>query len=168
MRKNVFGKRLKRDKNERKALIKSLMSSLVLEGKIKTTEAKAKAIKGEVDKLITKARKETLLARRLLEKKLSPKAIDKLIKEVAPRFVNRQGGYTRIVKLERRLGDNAQVVLMQWVEGEEVAIKENEKKTKKVKTKEANKKVKKLSKTKSASGGKTKKTTKKTTKPKKK
>jgi len=143
MKKNVFGKRLKRDKNERKALIKGLMSSLVLEGKIKTTEAKAKAIKGEVDKLITKARKETLLAKRLLEKKLTPKAIDKLIREVAPRFVNRQGGYTRITRLEKRLGDNAQVVLMQWVEGEEVIIKEPEKKIKKIKTKEAKTKVKK-------------------------
>ncbi len=143
MRKNIFGKRLKRDKNERKALIKGLMSSLVLEGKIKTTEAKAKAIKGEVDKLITKARKETLLAKRLLEKKLTPKAIDKLIKEVAPRFVNRQGGYTRITRLEKRLGDNAQVVLMQWVEGEEVIVKEPEKKIKKIKTKEVKTKVKK-------------------------
>jgi large subunit ribosomal protein L17 len=118
MRKNVFGRRFKRDKNERKALFKSLMSSLVLEGKIKTTEAKAKAIKGEVDKLITKARKETLLAKKLLGQKLHPKAIEKLIKEVAPRFAKRQGGYTRIIKLERRVGDNAQVVMMEWVEGE--------------------------------------------------
>jgi large subunit ribosomal protein L17 len=139
MRKNVFGRKFKRDKNERKALIKSLMSSLVLQGRIKTTEAKAKAIKGEVDKLITKARKETLLAKRLLEKKLHPKAIEKLIKEVAPRFEDRNGGYTRIVKLERRVGDNAQAVIMEWVEGKElpaIVKKEPVKKVKEAKKKE--------------------------------
>jgi large subunit ribosomal protein L17 len=154
MRKNVFGRKFKRDKNERKALIKSLMSSLVLEGKIKTTEAKAKAIKGEVDKLITKARKETLLARRLLEKKLHPKAIEKLLKEVAPRFEERNGGYTRIIKLERRVGDNAQSVIMEWVEGKElpVVVKEEKvKKVAKVKTaKEVKVKEKSVSKTKKA------------------
>ncbi len=170
MRKNVFGKRLKRDKNERKALIKSLMSSLVLEGKIKTTESKAKAIKGEVDKLITKARKETLLAKRLLEKKLTPKAIEKLVKDVVPRFVDRHGGYTRIIRLERRIGDNAQIVLMEWVEGKEI-IKETpviteEKKDKKKekikkqkvvkekKVKEAKKPVKKIVKKSPPAGGK--------------
>jgi large subunit ribosomal protein L17 len=147
MRKNVFGRKLKRDKNERKALIKGLMSALVLKGKIKTTEAKAKAIKGEVDKLITKARKETLLAKRLLEKKLHPAAIEKLVKEIAPRFSKRQGGYTRIIKLERRVGDNAQVVIMEWVEGEELpavqpkaeSVKKEAKKEKTVKAPKAKK-----------------------------
>jgi large subunit ribosomal protein L17 len=128
MKKNVFGRKFKRDKNERKALFKSLMSSLVLNGRIKTTEAKAKAIKGEVDKLITKARKETLLAKRLLEKKLHPVAVEKLLKEVAPRFSKRQGGYTRIIKLERRIGDNAKVVLMEWVEGENLPVVQETKK----------------------------------------
>ncbi len=116
MRKNIFGKQLNRDKNQRKALIKSLMTSLVLEEQIKTTEMKAKAIRGEVDKLITKARKETNLAKSLLGKKISSKAIDKLIKEIAPRFKGRNGGYTRIIRLGKRLGDDAQMVLMEWVE----------------------------------------------------
>lgn len=116
MRKNVFGKQLNRDKNQRKALIKSLMTSLVLEEQIKTTETKAKAIRSEVDKLITKARKETNLAKRLLEKKISSKAIEKLIKEITPRFTNRNGGYTRIIRLGKRLGDDAQMVIMEWVE----------------------------------------------------
>lgn len=60
MRKNVFGRRLKRDANERKSLFKSLMTSLVLDEKIKTTEAKAKSIKSKVEKLVTKAKKEKM------------------------------------------------------------------------------------------------------------
>ena len=58
MRKNVFGRHLKRDTNERKALFKSLISSLVLYGRIKTTEEKAKAVKGQIDKIITRAKKD--------------------------------------------------------------------------------------------------------------
>lgn len=116
MRKNIFGRKFKRDINERKALFKLLMSSLVLREKIKTTQAKAKAIKGEVDKLITKARKEKVLARKLLSSHLTPKAIDKLLSEIAPRFKERHGGYTRIVKTGRRLSDGARMVLMEWTE----------------------------------------------------
>ena len=67
MRKNVFGRQFKRDKNERAALFKGLISSLVLHERIKTTEEKAKAIKGEVDKIITKAKKGDLAARHLLQ-----------------------------------------------------------------------------------------------------
>lgn len=116
MRKNIFGRKFKRDINERKALFKLLMSSLVLREKIKTTQAKAKAIKGEVDKLITKARKEKVLARKLLSSHLTPNAIDKLLSEIAPRFKERHGGYTRIVKTGRRLSDGARMVLMEWTE----------------------------------------------------
>ena len=142
MRKNVFGRQLKRDKNERQALFKNLMSSLVLEGKIKTTEPKAKAIKGEVDKLVTKARKEGRLAKKLLEKHLSPKAVEKMISSVAPRFNDRNGGYTRMIRLGKRFGDDASVVLMEWVEKPiqnlESKIKTKEEKTtkKEIKTKE--------------------------------
>ena len=90
MRKNVFGRKLKRDIKERKALFKSLMSSLVLKERIQTTEAKAKAIKGDVDKLITTVKKNEDNARRFLTKSLSPEALEKLIKKVVPRFKNRQ------------------------------------------------------------------------------
>lgn len=122
MRKNTFGRRLKRDINQRKALFKSLMSSLVLKEKIKTTEAKAKAIRGEVDKLITKGRKEEKLARRLLSSLLTPKAIEKLLLEIVPRFKMRQGGYTRIVKIGQRLSDGARIVLMEWVEESAISL----------------------------------------------
>lgn len=116
MRKNVFGRRLKRDKNERRALFKSLMSSLVLKERIKTTEAKGKAIKGRVDKLITMAKKDKVRAQRLLASYLTLPALKKLTLEIAPRFTNRIGGYTRIIRLPQRLSDNAAMVLMEWVE----------------------------------------------------
>ncbi|MFH1186781.1 MAG: 50S ribosomal protein L17 [Candidatus Levyibacteriota bacterium] len=116
MRKKILGKQLKRDKDERKALFKGLLSSLVLEERIKTTEQKAKAIKADADKLVTKARKDTLLAKRLLGKKLNPKAVEKMILRIAPSFSNRQGGYTRITRLGRRFGDDATMVILEWTE----------------------------------------------------
>lgn len=144
MRKNVFGRQLKRDKNERKALFKSLMSALVLKERIKTTEEKAKAIRGQVEKLVTKAKKKGEAASSLLSSHLLPGAVEKMIKNVAPRFQNRPGGYTRIVKLGRRFGDNARMALMEWVEPSEIknveAITEEEVKKKSetdVKTKRA-------------------------------
>ncbi|HZJ18259.1 MAG TPA: 50S ribosomal protein L17 [Patescibacteria group bacterium] len=116
MRKKVFGKQLKRDKDERKALFKGLLSSLVLEESIKTTEQKAKAIRADADKLVTKAKKEPLLAKRLLEKKIDYRAVKKMISEIAPRFNNRQGGYTRMIRLGRRFGDDATMVVLEWTE----------------------------------------------------
>lgn len=116
MRKKVFGRQFKRDKNERQALFKGLLSSLVLEERIQTTEQKAKAIKGEAEKLVAKAKKEVVLAKKLLGKKLNPKAIEKMISDVALRFDNRSGGYTRIIRIGRRFGDDANMVILEWVE----------------------------------------------------
>ncbi len=125
MKKNVFGRRFKRDIKERKALFKSLMSSLVIKERIKTTEAKAKSIKGNVDKLITTVKKNEDNARRFLTKSLSPEALEKLIRKVVPRFKNRQSGYTRIIKLPKRASDHSSMVIMEWVEKE--ALREAEK-----------------------------------------
>lgn len=116
MRKQVFGKRFKRDKNERKALFKTLMSSLIMYEKIQTTEAKAKAIKSTVEKIVTKVVKKGEEAARLLHGDLTKQAIDKLVSDLAPRFVNRPGGYTRIIRLGRRTSDSASMVIMEWVE----------------------------------------------------
>jgi large subunit ribosomal protein L17 len=117
MRKRIFGSRLKRDTNQRKLLFRSLMRSLVLVGKIKTTEAKAKAIKGEIEKLVTKAKKKNNGARQLLMSRLADDlVVDKIISEIAPKFVSRPGGYTRILKLGRRLKDAAPMVMLTWVE----------------------------------------------------
>lgn len=117
MRKNVFGRKFKRDKNERKALLKSLMSSFVLVERIKTTEQKAKAIKGQIEKLVTLANKEKDARRNLFDKYLAPRAFEKLIRDVAPRFKQRPGGYTRIIRVGRRTTDSASLVMLEWVEG---------------------------------------------------
>lgn len=140
MRKQVFGRRLKRDKNQRKALFRSLLSSLVLNGSIKTTEAKAKAIKADADKIIKKAKKQEHFARKLLGEYLFPPAVDKLIAEVAPRFTQRKSGFTRIIKLGKRVTDSAPLVLMEWVE-EDIQAEEPVKTTAKQASKD--KKVKK-------------------------
>ena len=116
MKKNVFGRKFKRDKNERKALFKSLMSALVVSERIQTTEAKAKAIRPEIEKLVTKAKQGGNAAKLVIEKSLTRDAFEKIIKEIAPRFDKRQGGYTRIIKLGERFGDDAPVVVMEWTE----------------------------------------------------
>lgn len=123
MRKKVFGRKFKKDKGQRQVLFKSLMRSLAIHEGIKTTEAKAKSIKGDFEKMITKA-KMGEEARYHLIKDLPEDAVDRLIKEIAPRFKNRPGGYTRIVRLGTRLKDNAEMVLLELVEkGEKVAVK---------------------------------------------
>lgn len=117
MKKHVFGRQFKRDSNERKALFKNLLTSLVLEERIKTTEAKAKAIKGAADKLITKAKKGAESAYRELHPDVNQPAVVKLIEDIAKRFSTRQGGYTRIIKIgKRRVADNAEMVYLEWTE----------------------------------------------------
>lgn len=148
MKKHIFGRKLKRDINERKALFKGLMSSLVLHEKIETTESKAKAIKGEVDKLVTNAKKDSILAKKLLSDKLSPEALEKMIKDIAPRFNKRQGGYTKMVRLGKRFGDDATMVLLEWVESRPVLEKTEETKEVKKQTKKPVEKAKKAVKTK--------------------
>jgi large subunit ribosomal protein L17 len=115
MRKNVFGRKFKRDTNERKGLFKSLISSLILKDSIKTTSEKAKAIKGDIDRLVNKAKKEEQHLRiQHLQKSLGKKVIEKLTKEIAPRLKDRTSGYTKIIKLGRRFSDNAEMVTMEW------------------------------------------------------
>jgi len=116
MRKNVFGRQFSRNTNQRKALFKALISSLILDESIKTTLQKANAIKGDVDKIVNKAKKgDNALKVWLLQKHLGVLAMDKVIKDIAPRFQDRNSGYTRITKLGRRFSDNAAMALMEWV-----------------------------------------------------
>ncbi len=116
MRKNVFGRQFSRDTNQRKSLFKSLISSLILQESIKTTLEKAKAIKGDVDKIINKAKRgDEKLAAQLLQRSLGIQEMNKVIKDLAPRFKGRTSGYTRIIKLGRRFSDNAAMVIMEWV-----------------------------------------------------
>ena len=141
MKKHVFGRHFKRDANERKALFKNLLTSLVIEERITTTEAKAKAIKGAADKLVTKAKKGGPEAFRTLAPDIRYDAVTKLVNTIAPRFTGRQGGYTRIIKVGRRVADNAPQVVMEWVDRPEVVA---EVKTKSKDQKNDNKKAKEI------------------------
>lgn len=117
MRKRIFGRRFKRDTNERKALFRSLMHGLILHGKITTTEAKAKAIKGDVEKLVTIAKTRGEDAKRQLMKKLvNERAADKILVEITPKFETRAGGYTRIIRYGNRVKDGASMVVLTWTE----------------------------------------------------
>ncbi len=142
MRKNVFGRQFKRDANERKALFKNLLTSLVLEERIKTSEAKAKAIKGAADKLITKAKKGGNVAFRLLEPDVNYNAVVKLVEDLGPRFASRNGGYTRIIKVGSRVADNSPEAMIEWTEKKSVVVAEAKPK-KAVKPVAAKKEVKK-------------------------
>lgn len=100
----------------RKALLRGLATHLVLKGKIKTTLAKARAIRSVVEKQVTLSKKNTLATRRQLAKYFySEKSINKLLKELGPKYMERKGGYTRIIKLENRRGDNAPMAIVEFV-----------------------------------------------------
>src|SRR3989344_2108962 len=117
MRKRIFGRRLKRDTNERKALFRSLMHGLVLHGKITTSKAKAASIRGEIEKLVTMAKNKGEEARHILIERLAnEKVADKIIGEIAPLFASRPGGYTRTLRMGERVKDSARMVLMAWLE----------------------------------------------------
>lgn len=154
MRKRIFGRRLKRDTNERKALFRSLMIGLIMHGKIRTTEAKAKSIKGEVEKLVTIGKTKGDDAKRQLMKKLvNEKASDKLMSEVAPLFEKRQGGYTKIIAMGPRVKDGAKMVFMTWAGKVSISPIKEEKRNKvksspkkEIKVKEVKTKAKKSSK----------------------
>lgn len=122
MRHNVAGSKLNRDIKQRKALFKNLITALIEHGEIKTTEAKAKAIRGIADKLIYKAKEGTVAARRVLASFFGTRQIvNKLVDEVAPVMKDRNSGFTRIVRMtETRRGDNSTVVRMELVAKPEV------------------------------------------------
>ncbi len=134
MRHRVAGRKLSRNRSQRKALFKGLINSLVIHGQIKTTESKAKTVRVLVDKLITRGKSGTLQARRIINAFLQNKiAVRKIIDEFSPLFKGRAGGYTRIVRLGKREGDNAMMVRLELVEKPEVAKPETKaKKAKKV------------------------------------
>lgn len=117
MKHRIKGKHLNRDTNNRKLLFKSLISSLIQTGEIKTTETKAKAIKGLTDKLITRALQGSVAARRLLARFFGRRdVVNKLVDEVAPAMKDRKSGFTRITKIGKRRGDNTEMVKIEFVE----------------------------------------------------
>ncbi len=115
MKKLKKGRKLSRKRDQRNALKRSLLRSLFLNGKIKTTEAKAKEIRPLAEKMITKAKKSDLNSRRYLKKYFSKDLVSKIIKEIAPKYKDRKGGYTRILKLGPRKSDGAKMAFIELV-----------------------------------------------------
>ncbi|MEZ0395090.1 MAG: 50S ribosomal protein L17 [Anaerolineales bacterium] len=122
----MAGHKLNRTKGARLALRRNLIKQLFIYERIRTTQAKAAAIRGEAEKMITLARSiqeaddaQKVAARRLVAARLgnnSNAVIKKLFDEIAPRFAGRNGGYTRVLKLGPRFGDKAEMVLLELVE----------------------------------------------------
>lgn len=114
MRHRVGGFKLNRDSSARRALLRGLATSLIMEDRIVTTVTKAKALRPQVEKMITLAKRDTLHARRQAASFLqSPEALKKLFDKLGPRFSERPGGYTRILRMGRRQGDGAETALIE-------------------------------------------------------
>jgi large subunit ribosomal protein L17 len=117
VRHRVAGRKLSRPTAQRWALYRNLVADLVKYEKITTTEAKAKEIRGLAEKMITLGKEGSLASRRRALTFISnTKLVDKLFTELAPRYAERAGGYTRVVKLGRRVGDGARLAQIQMVE----------------------------------------------------
>ena len=117
MRHARSGKKLGRDSAHRKALYANLAGALITHGRIETTEAKAKAVRPYAEKLVTLGKRGDLHARRQAMAELrSNDVVHKLFADVAPRFSERDGGYTRVVKLGPRQGDAADMALLEFVD----------------------------------------------------
>ncbi|WP_447973035.1 50S ribosomal protein L17 [Nitrospira sp. Kam-Ns4a] len=116
MRHRKKGRQLGRNTNHRRALFRSLVTSLLEHERIETTEAKAKELRGIADRMITLGKQGDLHARRRALGYLRSKAVvSKLFSDVAERFRDRNGGYTRIIKTRRRVGDAAAMVAIELV-----------------------------------------------------
>lgn len=135
MRHRVKGKKLKRPTAHRRALLRNLVTSLLEKERIRTTLAKAKAARPLAEKMITLAKKDTLHSRRLALRFIFKKeVVKKLFQEIGPRFSERPGGYTRIVKIGPRSGDGAEMAMFELV-GSEFKKKEKKKAKERAKAK---------------------------------
>jgi large subunit ribosomal protein L17 len=127
MRHRVAGKKLGRTSGQRKALRRNLVTELIRHEQIRTTRAKAQAVRGQAEKLITLAKRglaaaeeepsrEVHARRRAAAQLNDPKMVQKLFDEIAPRYMDRPGGYTRMLRLGTRKGDAAELVVLELVE----------------------------------------------------
>jgi len=131
---NALGRR----SAHRKALHRNMVTSLFRYERIKTTKAKALEVRKTAEKMVTRAKEDSVHNRRIIAKRIQDKAVlDKLFKEIGPRFVSRAGGYTRIIKLGRREGDASEMVILELLDRK---IKEKKTSKKDKKEKEASKK----------------------------
>jgi large subunit ribosomal protein L17 len=117
MRHQKQGKKFGRLTGRRKSFLRNLANDLIRRGKIETTEARAKAIRPLVERLVSIGKKQTLVSRRLLASRLhNPKTVQKLYEEISPRYKERNGGYLRIVKLEKsRKRDGSSMARIEFV-----------------------------------------------------
>jgi large subunit ribosomal protein L17 len=133
MKKQVFGRQLSRERDTRRALFRGIVISLIENGKINTTKAKAKAVIPLVDKLVNLSKDGSQASLRKAYGLLGNKSkySRKLIEEIGPTFPDRRSGYTRIINLGTRRGDKAKMVRLEWVKE---IVKKEEKKAKSKKT----------------------------------
>jgi large subunit ribosomal protein L17 len=116
MRHKVAGRKLRRSTPQRQALFRGLVTDLLRYEKVRTTEAKAKEVRGIAEKVITLGKDGTLHARRQALRVVDDADIvKKVFDDIAPRYATRPGGYTRIVKLGRRVGDGAEVAQLELI-----------------------------------------------------
>jgi len=104
-----------RVKKVRNGLMKSLAFALVMEGKIKTTDAKARELRPMIEKMVTKGRLGTVAARRDLVSKIGATGAAKIVKDISPKYMDKKGGYTRITKLPARLSDGSLMAVIEFV-----------------------------------------------------
>lgn len=129
MRHKIAGNRLSRNRSLRKATLRDLAKATLVDQRICTTRAKAKEARKLVEKLITLGKKDTLAARRSAFAILCDHSlVSSLFSETAPRFKNRMGGYTRIIPMANRIGDNASMVFLELTEKDRVIISGQKKK----------------------------------------
>ncbi|MCK4535427.1 MAG: 50S ribosomal protein L17 [Desulfuromonadales bacterium] len=133
MRHRKSGRKLGRNTSHRKAMMRNMVTSLFDHEKIKTTDARAKELRKIAEKLITLAKRGDLHARRqVMQVVMDNKVVTKLFERIAPRYLERPGGYTRIIKLGHRTGDNAAMSLIELVEEEFTAKPKKSKPAKEV------------------------------------
>jgi large subunit ribosomal protein L17 len=128
MRHRVAGKKLGRNTEHRRALLRNLVTSLIMEERIETTLPKAKTIRPHVDRMITLGKRGDVHARRLAASYLmTPASVDKLFETIGPRFGDRNGGYTRIVKGGFRKGDGGEIAFIELLGAEKVIDEKRQK-----------------------------------------
>ena len=117
MRHRKKGRKFGRTRDVRRAFLKSLATALIVEEKIRTTEARAKELRRFLEPLVTKAKRgATQIVIREIRKFLPSKATFKLVREIGPRFADRPGGYTRLTRLPRRVSDGAPQAVIEFIE----------------------------------------------------
>ena len=130
MKKMVFGRKLSRGRKAREALFRSLTQALIMRGSITTTKAKAKAIQGDIDKMITLAKKDTVSAKRKISATLGNNRVlaQTVVEKISKAFATRTSGFTKIILLPNRKGDNAEMAKIEWSEKISLEEKKPEKK----------------------------------------